>query len=49
MVGQGTIRRCGLVGVAVALFKELCHVGLGIETLLLTAVRLSPGFLRMRL
>jgi hypothetical protein len=27
--GSGTIRRCGLVGVGVALLKEVCHCGSG--------------------
>ena len=25
--GSGTIRRCGLVGVGVALLEEVCHCG----------------------
>jgi hypothetical protein len=27
----GTIRRCGLVGVGVALLKEVCHWGMGFK------------------
>ena len=27
LIGNGTIRRCGLVGVGVTLLKELCHRG----------------------
>jgi hypothetical protein len=26
-IGSGTIRRCGLVGVGVTLFDEVCHCG----------------------
>ena len=26
-VGSGTIRRCGLVGIGVALLEEVCHRG----------------------
>ena len=25
--GNGTIRRCGLIGVGVALLEEMCHCG----------------------
>jgi hypothetical protein len=28
---NGTIRRCGLVGVGVALLEEVCHCGAGFE------------------
>jgi len=28
--GTGTVRRCGLVGVGVALLEEVCHCGGGI-------------------
>ena len=28
--GRGTIRRCGLVGVGVALLEEVCHCGHGL-------------------
>ena len=35
--GNGTIRRCGLVGVGVVLLEEVCHCGGGFETLLLDA------------
>ena len=28
--GSGTIRRCGLVGVGVALLEEVCHSGDGL-------------------
>ena len=28
--GSGTIRACGLVGVDVALLKEMCHHGCGL-------------------
>ena len=28
--GSGTIRRCGLVGVGVALLEEVCHCGGGL-------------------
>jgi hypothetical protein len=32
-IGRGTIRRCDLVGVGVALLEELCHccVGFGVS------------------
>ena len=26
-MGGGTIKRCGLVGIGVALLKEVCHCG----------------------
>ena len=29
-IGSGTIRRCGLVGVVVALLEEVCHYGGGL-------------------
>jgi hypothetical protein len=29
--GSGTIRRCGFVGVGVALLEEVCHCGMGFE------------------
>ena len=29
--GNGTIRRCGLVGVGVVLLEEVCHCGVGFE------------------
>jgi hypothetical protein len=35
--GCGTIKRYGLVGVVVALLEEVCHCGVGFETLLLAA------------
>jgi hypothetical protein len=28
-IGSGTIRRCGVAGVGVALLEELCHFGAG--------------------
>jgi hypothetical protein len=28
--GSGTIKKCGLVGVGVALLEELCHCGGGL-------------------
>ena len=31
VIGSGTIRRYGLVGVDVALLEELCHCGAGFE------------------
>jgi hypothetical protein len=34
---NGTIRRCDLVGVGVALLGEVCHCGVDFETLLLAA------------
>ena len=37
--GSGSIRRCSLVGVIVALLEEVCHCGVGFETLLLTALK----------
>ena len=38
--GNGTIRRCGLVGVGTAILEEVCHCGVGNETLLLTTLEL---------
>jgi hypothetical protein len=35
--GSGAIRRCGLVGVGVALLEEVCYCGVDFETLLLPA------------
>ena len=29
LIGSGTIRRCGLIGVGVALLKEVCQCGRG--------------------
>ena len=29
LTGSGTIRRCGFVGVGVALLEEVCHCGGG--------------------
>jgi hypothetical protein len=31
LLGSGTIRRCGLVGVGVALLEEVCHCRGGFE------------------
>lgn len=44
MLGPGsrTIRTCSLVGVGVVKFKEVCHCGVGNETLLLSV--LEKGF-----
>lgn len=28
--GRGTLRRCGLVGVGVVLWEEVCHCGFGL-------------------
>jgi hypothetical protein len=36
-----TIQRCGLLGIDVAILEELCHCGIGIETLFLTTMRCS--------
>ena len=30
LLGNGTVRRCGLIGVGVALLEELCHCGHGL-------------------
>jgi hypothetical protein len=35
--GNGTIRRCGLVEVGVALLEWVCHCGCGLNTLTLAA------------
>jgi hypothetical protein len=35
--GNGTIKRCGLVEVGVALLEEVCHCGCGFRTLFLAA------------
>jgi hypothetical protein len=35
--GSGTIRRCGLVGVGVALLEWVCHCGVGFKTFTLAA------------
>ena len=31
LIGYGTIRRCGFVGVGMALLEEVCHCGCGLE------------------
>ena len=31
LIGSGAIRRCGFVGVGVALLEEVCHCGAGFE------------------
>jgi hypothetical protein len=36
---SGTIRKCGLVGVGVALLEAVCHLGMSFVTLLLAAWR----------
>jgi hypothetical protein len=35
--GSGTIWRCGLIGVGVALLEYVCHCGHGLKTLILAA------------
>ena len=32
-IGSGTTRKCGLVGVGVALLKEVCHSGVSFEVI----------------
>ena len=48
MLGQGigTIKRCGLVGVGVALLEEVCHCESGNDTLLLLTMR-EPVFYQL--
>ena len=36
--GSGTIKRCGLVGVGVALLEEVCHCGGGLWDLSLSCL-----------
>jgi hypothetical protein len=37
--GSGTIRRCGLVRVGLALLEEVCHCGVSFKILVLAAWR----------
>jgi hypothetical protein len=32
-IGNDSIRRCGLIGVGIALLQEVCHLGVGFEVL----------------
>ena len=34
-IGSGTIRRCGLVGVGVALMEKVCHCGFALRSAML--------------
>ena len=41
LVGSGTIRRCGLVGVGVPLLEEICHCGGRLQGLIFVQAMLS--------
>ena len=47
--GSGTIRRCGLVGVGVALWSRCVTVGMGFKTFILAGWEYSASHLQMKI